>query len=146
MIVTRWVIALRKVCVAEEAGDQHGRCNKHQILSCFIALPLKLSFGTRRRSYSRLLLCHRFVETTKIPQHYGSGISSGTARNRSTRMCGRTSLIEPRNWHAMLRPAGGRPQCAARRSAPPWQLPCQLRGLRRSNRVGFDHASKNYRR
>src|SRR6185436_17696320 len=65
---------------------------------------------------ARALLCHHLVETpTKILQHDGSGITPRPARDRAAGMRGRAGLVETRDRHAMLRPAGSRPQGASLR-------------------------------
>src|SRR6478609_6206975 len=53
----------------------------------------------------------QLVETpTKILEHDGSGITSRPARNRAPGMSRGTGLVEPRDRHAVLRPACGRPE------------------------------------
>src|SRR6185436_9596027 len=76
------------------------------------------SFGERSDAGfgARALLCHHLVETpTKILQHDGSGITPRPARDRTAGVGGRAGLIKALDRHAVLRPAGGRPQRASLR-------------------------------
>ena len=83
-------------------------------------------------SCTRFGLPHHFVETsTKILQHHGSGISPRTAGNRAARVRGRTGLVEARDRHAVLRPAGRRPQ-----APPPAPRSARRRGRSRASCAG----------
>src|SRR6476620_2961782 len=113
--VTRWVgqFCAETVVVEPTPTAATAAAPNSKLKIRFIEFLPSFSFrecgGSRRRI--RLFVCHQFVETpTKILQHYGSGITSRPARNRAAGVRRGTGLVETRDRHPVLRPAGGRPK------------------------------------
>src|SRR6266568_8431042 len=117
--VTRWVGQLcadagaaRPTETAAAAAAVSAHFQSPFMVSSSVSGLLLLSdgrlFGERRRPGFRpcRALRHDLVETfTKVLQHHGSGIPPRSAGNRAARMRRGTGLIEPRDRHAVLRPA-----------------------------------------